>query len=303
VSACPVCAANMGVPVREVNGHTLRHCQRCDLVWADPMRGPGAGWYEAHQEYLKNLLLGLDSLAWNHAQFFRDLPHRGGELLDVGCGSGRFLARAAALGYTVTGFDFNPVAVQVARSRFGLKDVYCASVEEFRVQNPGRRFDVVTAFEVLEHVEDPRGFLQTLFRWLRPGGFLALSVPYRDRWPRFGVDEAWDLPPHHLTWWSRRAMTEALHRTGFQVQAIRTGWMAGEEIVLAKVRFGLMDRLFRLAQRSGDPAQAVAWAAPVASRMMRVKRMAARLSAFPLNAALRLLGATGIDMYVLAQRP
>jgi SAM-dependent methyltransferase len=298
-----VCAENTSVPVRDVNGYTLHHCQRCDLIWADPMRSPGAEWYETHQEYLKNLLLGLDFLAWNHKQFLRDLPCRGGALLDVGCGSGRFLARAAALGYRVTGFDFNPVAVQIARSRFGLKDVHCASIEEFRAQNPGRRFDVVTAFEVLEHVEDPRGFLQTLFDWIRPGGFLALSVPYRDRWPRFGVDEAWDLPPHHLTWWSKQAIMETLHRTGFQVHDIHTGWMVGEEIILVKVRFGLIDRLFRSTQSSKSQVEAIGRIALVASGMMKMKRLLARLAALPLNATLKLMGATGMDMYVLAQRP
>jgi SAM-dependent methyltransferase len=303
VNTCPICTAADSLPVRHVQDYTLRYCGQCDLIWAHPMRSPGPAWYEQHQEYLKNLLLGLDFLAWNHKQFLRDLPGRGGRLLDVGCGSGRFLARASALGYVVTGLDFNPVAVQVARSRFGLLDVHCTSLQEFRTRNPHRYFDVVTAFEVLEHVEDPRGFLQTVFDLLRPGGFLALSVPFRDRWPRFGVHDALDLPPHHLTWWSKRAITEALRRTELRVRHIRTGWMIGEEIILAKVRFGVTDRLFRSAQRSGNQPVTLAQVATIASRLMRIKRLLARLAAIPLDVTLRTLGATGMDMYVLAQRP
>jgi hypothetical protein len=96
---------------------------------------------------------------------------------------------------------------------------------------------------------------------------------------------------------------ETLHRTGFQVHDIHTGWMVGEEIILVKVRFGLIDRLFRSTQSSKSQVEAIGRIALVASRMMKMKRLLARLAALPLNATLKLMGATGMDMYVLAQRP
>lgn len=304
MSPCPVCLSEGPAPiVREVNGYTLRHCSLCDLVYADPMRSPGPEWYETHTEYFKTLLLGLDFLGWNHRQFLRDLPHRGGRLLDIGCGSGRFLAHAAIRGYAVTGCDFNPVAVQIARTRYGLTDVHCASVAELRRRMPERRFDVITAFEVLEHMDDPAGLLTAIAGWLESGGVVALSVPYRDRWPRFGVNSAWDLPPHHLTWWSERAIEEALRRVGLQVQTIRTGWMIGEEVWMKYVRLHVIDRLFRGATRGGAFPSAALTLAPFASRALRVKRLMSRVGAAPINMVLRLLGATGMDMYALAKRP
>src|SRR5579875_1492625 len=229
-------------------------------------------------------------------------PSPGGRLLDVGCGSGRFLARAASLGYTVTGCDFNPVAVRTARERYGLSDVHHASLEEFRLRQPERRFDVVTAFEVLEHTDDPAGFLAQIVDLLDAGGMVAVSVPFRDRWPRFGVDSPWDLPPHHLTRWSKRAIHEALRRAGLDTVELRTGWMIGEELWLKYVRFGMVDRLFRKAAENGTDPHEVARFAPLASRLLRAKRAVAKVGGAPINAVLRILGATGMDMYALARR-
>ncbi len=303
MNSCPVCGLPGPAPVAgEANGYVLRLCPQCDVTYADPMRGPGAKWYEEHSDYLKFLLLDLDVLNWNHRQFLRDLPRRGGRLLDVGCGSGRFLARAASLGYTVTGCDFNPVAVRTARERYGLSDVHHASLEEFRLRQPERRFDVVTAFEVLEHTDDPAGFLAQIVDLLDAGGMVAVSVPFRDRWPRFGVDSPWDLPPHHLTRWSKRAIHEALRRAGLDTVELRTGWMIGEELWLKYVRFGMVDRLFRKAAENGTDPHEVARFAPLASRLLRAKRAVAKVGGAPINAVLRILGATGMDMYALARR-
>lgn len=303
MNPCPVCGlSGSAESVGEANGYTLRLCSGCDLTYADPMRGPGAKWYEEHSDYLKVLLLDLDVLNWNHRQFLRDLPRRGGRLLDVGCGSGRFLAQARSLGYTVTGCDFNPVAVEMARKRYSLPDVHLASLEEFRRRHPERRFDVVTAFEVMEHVDDPREFLAHIVDVLDTDGMVAVSVPFRDRWPRFGTDSPWDLPPHHLTRWSKRAISEAFRRAGLDIVTLRTGWMIGEELWTQYVRFGMVDRLFRHAAADGSDPHRASKLAPLASKLLRVKRAAATVAGAPINAVLGILGATGMDMYVLARR-
>ncbi len=81
MNSCPVCGLPGPAPVAgEANGYVLRLCPQCDVTYADPMRGPGAKWYEEHSDYLKFLLLDLDVLNWNHRQFLRDLPRRGGQL-------------------------------------------------------------------------------------------------------------------------------------------------------------------------------------------------------------------------------
>jgi len=303
MAVCPMCdTPPFDSAISRTRDYDLFLCRECDLVWVHPMQGPGADWYEAHPEYKKMLWRGNDSLLWNVQQFFKDLPAAGGMLLDVGCGAGQFLVEAERRGYQVTGLDFNPEAVVTAERRHGIKNLFCGTLEEFIQRHPNRRFDVVTAFEVLEHVEAPRGFLAQVHAALKQSGYFALSVPYRERWPRLKSIEEWDTPPHHLTKWSRCALTKAMAAVGFEVMRIETGWHIGEEILLHHVRLGILEALFRYSGRARAGNASQERLARTASRLMRLKRLLARGAGATINLALKPLGATGMDMYALARK-
>jgi SAM-dependent methyltransferase len=301
---CPMCNLTPDrPPVEEGDRYALSHCSRCDLVWADPMRSPGPEWYAEHPQYQKTLWFGLDAINWNHRQFFKNVPARGGRLLDVGCGSGRFLFEAARRGYIVTGLDFNREAIEAARRRFGLTDLHQGSLEDFVRARPEDRFDVVTAFEVLEHLENPKQFFAQVCDLLRSGGYLGLSTPYRDRWPRTISTQIWDRPPHHLTRWSKPALATALSDAGFRAVKITTGWLVGAELIHYYVRFGMVDRLFRRASRPDTDDAERQRLATGASRLMRLKRVGACILGAPINVALKALGSSGLDMFGLATKP
>lgn len=99
----------------------------------------------------------------------------GRRLLDIGCGAGALLADLAARGFACTGLETSPKARDVARA------VNAASPATSIVAEPqpdwAGRFDVVTAFEVLEHVQDDRGAMAQWRQWLKPGGLFLASVP------------------------------------------------------------------------------------------------------------------------------
>jgi 2-polyprenyl-3-methyl-5-hydroxy-6-metoxy-1,4-benzoquinol methylase len=118
-------------------------------------------------------------------------------LLDVGCGTGDFLAGIRSGVRRAVGLERNPSAREIAASR-GL-EVAGASVEEYAAENEGS-FDVVCAFHVIEHLPAPVSFLRDLLACLRPGGRLFLSMPNRLRTYRAPL-EPLDCPPHHLTRW------------------------------------------------------------------------------------------------------
>ena len=96
-----------------------------------------------------------------------------GRLLDVGCGSGGFLAVAQQLGWDCFGLELDPAAVKAARQR-GL-DVEEGAYDRL-VQYP-ERFDCIVCSHVLEHVHTPLDLLDKLGRALKPGGTLLLSAP------------------------------------------------------------------------------------------------------------------------------
>ena len=100
------------------------------------------------------------------------LPKPPGRLLDVGAGRGRFVAAARRAGYDARGIEPSPRGIEAARSVYGV-DLVPAGIEA--AQEEG--LDVVTAWHVLEHLDDPAGALERIRTWLRPGGALLVGIP------------------------------------------------------------------------------------------------------------------------------
>lgn len=105
-------------------------------------------------------------------------PLAGLAILDVGCGGGLLAEPLARLGAEVTAIDPEPANVEVARAharaaRLAI-DYRAATAEAIAAE--GRRFDLVAALEVVEHVPEPAAFLGTLARTVRPGGLVVLST-------------------------------------------------------------------------------------------------------------------------------
>ena len=103
----------------------------------------------------------------------RSVADVGVRLLDVGCGPGWALERFRAAGFTVEGIDVSQEAIRRARES-GL-DVSVVDIE--REDLGSRRYDVVVAMEVLEHLRDPVAAIAKLVRSLDPGGALVISLP------------------------------------------------------------------------------------------------------------------------------
>lgn len=150
----------------------------------------------------------------------RHLPAKAGRLLDVGCGSGHFLELAAQAGWAVEGVDFDPGAVEAARSR-GLQ-VQLGGVEVL----DGREacFDVITLCHVIEHLHDPGQVVRALHRLLKPGGTLWLDTPNLGSLGYEHYGRHWrDLdPPRHLVLFGRETLFDLLRQSGFE--QIRQRW-------------------------------------------------------------------------------
>lgn len=98
----------------------------------------------------------------------------GGNLLEIGCGKGGLLDLARAH-YEIEGIDISRHAIQSIRGQFGDR-VRVANIEWSPL--PSRRFDVIAAFNILEHLKRPDRALVKIYQALRGGGILAGSVPY-----------------------------------------------------------------------------------------------------------------------------
>jgi SAM-dependent methyltransferase len=94
-------------------------------------------------------------------------------LLDMGCGTGLF-AREQAASKTTVALDFSWEALRFARSR-GVSNLICADSQELPFES--NSFDIVTAFDLIEHVQGDRQLVCEAHRVLRPGGIALIAVP------------------------------------------------------------------------------------------------------------------------------
>jgi 2-polyprenyl-3-methyl-5-hydroxy-6-metoxy-1,4-benzoquinol methylase len=234
---CPACETEVeGQLVLATGSFRVYRCPACHLRFSDPMRAATAEWYEQSSVYGGLRLLSLPPavyrLDWRFSTFLSLNPHKGGRLLDVGCGVGHFLRLARQRGYQISGIDHDREAVRIARDKFGLEDVRACSVDALITEGWDRSFDVVTLFDVLEHLSDPLGTLRRLRKLLRPGGYLVCSVPSAERWPaRF--HPLLDRPPHHLTLWTPEALGACLAASGLTVRTIDRSPLRGGDLLLA----------------------------------------------------------------------
>jgi SAM-dependent methyltransferase len=179
------------------------------------MRAAPAWWYERNYVVRD---LALDTRLRSYYAWALDHVAPGSRTLDVGCGQGTFVSLATRRGHEAHGIDFSEESVDAGRRVHGLPTLRAASLDELLVEGAADSFDAATAFEVVEHVEDPVGFVARVGALVRPGGLVLLSVPNRDRWP---LHEFGDAPPNHLTRWSRAALAHLLGRAGLELVEIR----------------------------------------------------------------------------------
>lgn len=106
-------------------------------------------------------------------------PLAGKSVIDIGCGGGILTESMAQLGADVTGIDLNKAAIDVAKLHLlesGAKVNYqFISAEEMAEKHP-HQFDVVTCFEMLEHVPDPAAIVKACAKLIKPGGHLFFST-------------------------------------------------------------------------------------------------------------------------------
>jgi 2-polyprenyl-3-methyl-5-hydroxy-6-metoxy-1,4-benzoquinol methylase len=195
-------------------------CRRCGLIFQHPLptRDSMVEWADdayasgAYRDYVEARPMKIRHFEDRMA----DLGERvtPGRLLDIGCSCGYFMEVAAARGFEVHGVEFTPGAI--AAASVAMRPRIFKGVLETMPDNGV--FDVVSAFDLIEHVPDPGGFLKRCHGLLRPGGTVVISTPDTGHVLRFLMRSRWPMlqPMQHLFLFSRQAMERALAEAGFE---------------------------------------------------------------------------------------
>lgn len=189
--SCPICdSSSSSIVTFRFDSDRIVQCSNCGHVYLNPVLTDSqleAIYKKYHvsedeDSYIKTVN-GWISDPKGPYQYFLSLidgscGFKGKRLLDIGCGTGCFLFECSNRGAVVTGVDSSLKAVQLAKKYFNL-DIIPKSLEEAVKEGDllSSGFDMVTAFEVIEHVRKPTEFLSFLYRLLAPGGLVFVSTP------------------------------------------------------------------------------------------------------------------------------
>ncbi len=247
----------------------LRHCPGCDLRFFDPLL-PGDGRLYARLQRFPWYYLG-DKDEYDLAARHVGPDHA---VLEVGAARGAFARRIRCARYV--GLELSEEAILAARAE-GL-DVRAEPVESFAAAHGGA-FDRVCLFQVLEHVPNPREFLAACASCAGAGGLVIVSVPSEDAFLGDEVNAILNLPPHHLTRWTDRALAAAVAAAGLEPLALVHEPLADRHVAnCARARTqAALQRLARRRRRLVDPLLASLWirvlvAAAALPRERRLRR-------------------------------
>jgi SAM-dependent methyltransferase len=237
--ACPVCRGTETAAWRRLRGETTSRCRSCGHVFADPMPTEQTmiaayGLAEADYirffkcEYLDLKALHQNTQQWQVANALQwvekanALVPEKGRVLELGCSSGFFLEAARDSGWETAGVD---PALLSRRSADIDRALGIQRTDLFSAKLDDGSFDLVLAASVVEHLVDPRRYLQKLTALLKPGGhILILGLPnVRSLTIRIGIDRyIGNHPPIHLQYFSRQSVTRLLEDAGLHDVAVRS---------------------------------------------------------------------------------
>lgn len=209
-------------------GYPFWRCSSCDLLFVDPLPTTTLDIYT--DDYFSGATAGFGYVNYDadkapmEASFVRYVTEidsflKTGErkLFDIGAATGFFLNIARNRGWQVSGVEPSSLASELARKK-GLNVATGIFDENFPV--PPGSLDVVTMWDVIEHVPNARETVKLIHRALKPGGVFAINTPDSGSLLARLLGLRWHLvvPPEHIVLFGRKSLRVLLESEGFTVE-------------------------------------------------------------------------------------
>jgi SAM-dependent methyltransferase len=267
---CPACGADSPSPQFEKMGFQYVTCDECNTLYADPRPG---------LDDLVSFYADSPSTTYWVNEFFMPVAEKRRELIfrpraehicesidldsdsvvgDIGAGFGIFLEEMAAVSDVSNLIAIEPSVEQADICRSKGLDVHACALEE--LEGRDGQFDLLTAFELFEHLHDPLTFLTYALQLLKPGGRLLMTTLNGEG---FDISVLWEdskavSPPGHLNFCNPTSIVRLLERAGFEVEEVATPGRLDWDIVERSAEDGVdIGRLWTVfAERASDEAKA-----------------------------------------------
>ncbi|MFA7402484.1 MAG: class I SAM-dependent methyltransferase [Pelobacteraceae bacterium] len=207
---CMICGMTEPVHVSEVGRYPLYKCRGCGLEFLRP-QPDGVNLARIYQDYYRswNIAGSLAEVSSMKQRTFGGYLRRAamyvssGRLLDVGCATGDLMTVARDMGFDVFGVEIAPQGVAMCQARFGADRISPKPLE--KGDFPVNYFDIITLSDLLEHIPEPRSFLETVTHLLKPGGVLMVVTPDTSTWIRSVSGAAWPHYKEEHLWYFNRS--------------------------------------------------------------------------------------------------
>jgi len=250
---CPICGSRelvdlLAAPDRfhlRKEMYRLVRCISCRAVWQTSPPKPEQMGRHYTEEYHDSIVAAGEGSAktrWNPQVKLISHLKRGGALLDIGCSSGGFLSTMKGPAWDLFGIEMEESTAEKARANTSARVfVGDALAAPFLPES----FDVVTCFDVLEHVYAPRQFLAKVREWLKPGGIFHAMMPNIDSWEArlFGAHWFGLELPRHLFHFSPQSLRCLMSDLSFEEVVVKTPPISYIERSVGYVCSDLLEKL------------------------------------------------------------
>ena len=218
---CNICDSNSSDTIWVKDGFSYQVCKKCELIYISPRLTKeeiGNIYDIGFQSKNEGKPIPIDFSSYKIFFKTAKVYRKNNLLLDVGCFRGDFLYGAKKQGWDVRGVEISSDAADYGKKHYGL-DIFKGRLMDSKF--PDNFFDVVTLFDVIEHLTNPDECLKEVNRILRPGGLLYLDTPNFNSINRIIFKKKWSVFfPWHLYYFSPKTLEKIVQNNNFYVQKL-----------------------------------------------------------------------------------
>ena len=249
---CLICDNSNNLKKFKWNNYEIYNCRYCELYFCPELvqtEGNSSPVHYKGMKMMENSFYKTEKIAFYYAkkrilQYEKILERKCQNILDIGCGPGVFHKPYKDLSIDWMGVEVSPFWIEFGKkNKIPILDKSLKEIED--------KFDVITAHQVLEHVENPMKFMNQVLKILKPGGIFHLEIPnqlslsstIRKISPILSYDYGFIQPPMHMRAYSSNTIKQLFKKNQLIIRDIFT--CSNNDLIWGQVReYSFLQKLF-----------------------------------------------------------
>lgn len=205
------------------DGYRIVECKRCGLIFVNPRKEGVLEIYNEsyykdggyYQDYIRNGENYVYSFK-KRIEVLSGFLNPGSTVLDIGCAYGFFLEVASEAGYKAEGIEVNKYMVENVKNRLNIPCYLCEALTDFKSD---KKYDCISFFDSIEHMENPRASVAKAGEMMDEGGLLVITTPNIGSIAGRLMGKYWPhiTPEEHIYYFTTKSLTDMLSGCGFKV--------------------------------------------------------------------------------------